>query len=436
MNELLASPAPIQVATTTRSTAPDAFARLVALEDRAPTMDLNAEAVERLVHSALDTRPVSGLTHNHYKYPARFSPLFVRAAIETFSEPGDLVLDPFVGGGTTIVEALACGRDAVGVDISSLAVFVSEAKTLRLSDADIRAFQHWLAGVDAAINIHAPSANAAAWDEAGYFRNIDSKPFWRLRKAIGQVLAALHGLPADAETLARCAVLRASHWAFDARKRPPRLSEFKRNLVASGKAMLDDAHDFALAYRAAAAEIGRDPAMLCLERSAAGLEHDPRLDARHTPRLVLTSPPYPGVHVLYHRWQVDGRKETPAPFWIANRLDGSGESYYTLGHRKNPGLKTYFDNLEATLASTAAIADDDTVFVQVVAFGSPDWQLPRYLETARAAGLSERLLPGLDTPDGRLWRRVPGRRWYADQRGAIAAAHEVVLFFRRTEIPR
>ena len=29
--------------------------------------------------------------------------------------------------------------------------------------------------------------------------------------------------------------------------------------------------------------------------------------------LVVTSPPYPGIHMLYHRWQVDGRKETDAP---------------------------------------------------------------------------------------------------------------------------
>lgn len=416
---------------TTRAATPDAFACPVAIDDRAPTLEISCEAVARLVASAHDMRPVSGLTHNHYKYPARFSPLFVRTAIETFSEPGDLVLDPFVGGGTTIVEALASGRDAVGVDISSLAVFVSEAKTLRLSAADSVAFERWLSGVESVINIHAAAANASAWAEAGYFRNIESKQFWRLRKAIGQVLSAVEGLPPDAEILARCAVLRASHWAFDARKRPPRLSEFKRNLVASGKGMLEDARKFAAAFVAAATEIGRDPELLCLERSAAGLELDPRMTGQRAPRLVLTSPPYPGVHVLYHRWQVDGRKETPAPFWIANRLDGSGESYYTLGHRKNPGLKTYFDNLEATLASTAALADDDTVFIQVVAFASPDWQLPRYLETARAAGLSERLVPGIDTPDGRLWRRVPGRRWYADQRGSIAAAHEVVLFFRR-----
>lgn len=419
-----------QSVATTRTAAPDAFACEVALDDRAPLLEITPESVARLVASAHDIRPVSGLTHNHYKYPARFSPLFVRTAIETFSEPGDLICDPFVGGGTTVVEALASGRDALGVDISSLAVFVAQAKTLLLSTTDSAAFQGWLNGVEAAINIHAPAADASAWEEAGYFRNIESKPFWRLRKAIGQVLGALHDLPPNAEMLARCTVLRASHWAFDARKRPPRLSEFKRNLLGSGKAMLADAHNYAAAVAAAAAGIGRDPQLLCLERSAAGLELDPRLSGQRAPRLVLTSPPYPGVHVLYHRWQVDGRKETPAPFWIANRLDGSGESYYTLGHRKNPGLRTYFENLEATLASVAALADESTVFVQVVAFASPDWQLPRYLQAARAAGLRERLLPGLETPDGRLWRRVPGRRWYADQRGAIGAAHEVVLFFR------
>lgn len=414
----------------TRTAAPDAFACVVARGDRAPELELEPEAVARMVAGALDTKPVSGLTHNHYKYPARFSPLFVRVAIETFSKPGDLILDPFVGGGTTIVEALASGRDVVGIDISSLAVFVAEAKALRLSARDIVAFEAWLEAAADEINIRAPAAPVSTWEEAGYFRNIESRPFWRLRKAIGQVLAAVTSLPPNAETLARCAVLRASHWAFDARKRPPRLSEFKQNLVASAKAMLSDARSFSVAYKAAGARIGRKPDMICLERSAAGMEFDDRLAGMRAPRLVLTSPPYPGVHVLYHRWQVDGRKETPAPFWIANRLDGSGESYYTLGHRKNPGLKTYFENLEATLASTAALADDDTIFVQVVAFGSPDWQLPRYLEAAAAAGLSERILPDLDTPDGRLWRRVPGRRWYADQRGAIAAAHEVVLFFR------
>jgi hypothetical protein len=74
------------------------------------------------------------------------------------------------------------------------------------------------------------------------------------------------------------------------------------------------------------------------------------------PTLVLTSPPYPGVHVLYHRWQVDGRKETPQPFMIANRPDGAGNSYYTMGDRKYPELRTYFASVRATMSSAAASA--------------------------------------------------------------------------------
>src|ERR1700754_4026552 len=79
----------------------------------------------RLIAGARDTAPVRGLTHGYYKYPARFSPAFVRAAVQVLSKPGDLILDNHVGGGTTLVEALALGRNAIGVDISALAEFVS-----------------------------------------------------------------------------------------------------------------------------------------------------------------------------------------------------------------------------------------------------------------------------------------------------------------------
>ena len=38
------------------------------------------------------------------------------------SDPGDVVLDPFSGRGTTIFEALLCGRDAIGTDASQYAM--------------------------------------------------------------------------------------------------------------------------------------------------------------------------------------------------------------------------------------------------------------------------------------------------------------------------
>src|SRR5258708_22730980 len=95
---------------------------------RPPTLDLTAAAQAALVAGARDSEPVRGLTHGFYKYPARFSPTFVRATIEIFTKPGQLVLDPHVGGGTSLVEAPALGREAVGVDISPLAEFVARAK--------------------------------------------------------------------------------------------------------------------------------------------------------------------------------------------------------------------------------------------------------------------------------------------------------------------
>jgi hypothetical protein len=84
------------------------------------------------------------------------------------------------------------------------------------------------------------------------------------------------------------------------------------------------------------------------------------------------------------------------------------------------------------MASVAALADARTVVVQMVAFSEPKWQLPRYLDTMEDAGLTECFLPALKSQrDGRLWRSVPRRRWYADQRGETPGSNEVVLFHRK-----
>src|SRR4029077_18269126 len=81
----------------------------------------------------------------------------------------------------------------------------------------------------------------------------------------------------------------------------------------------------------------------------------------------------------------------------------------------------------------ATLANARTTIVQMVAFSDPSWQLPRYLETMQEVGLHEVFLSTLKRErDGRLWRSVPGRRWYSDQRGDTPSSQEVVLFHRRT----
>ncbi len=98
-------------------------------------------ALERLI--GLDwqrlRRRTSGTIQNLHSYPTRFSPEIPAILIETLSSPGDTVLDPFCGGGTTLVEAVRLGRQALGVDLSPLAILISRVKTTRLSAHDERA---------------------------------------------------------------------------------------------------------------------------------------------------------------------------------------------------------------------------------------------------------------------------------------------------------
>jgi hypothetical protein len=49
-------------------------------------------------------------------HPARMWPDLAAHAINTYSSPGDLVADPLCGIGTTLVEAIHAGRDAIGVE--------------------------------------------------------------------------------------------------------------------------------------------------------------------------------------------------------------------------------------------------------------------------------------------------------------------------------
>ena len=75
---------------------------------------LTPESRERLARGILSRDPVTGLTHNFYRYPARFSPEFARSVLVEFTEPGDHIYDPFMGGGTTLVEAAALGKKCLG----------------------------------------------------------------------------------------------------------------------------------------------------------------------------------------------------------------------------------------------------------------------------------------------------------------------------------
>lgn len=75
-------------------------------------------------------------------HPARFASQLAAALIGLLSKPGDLVLDPFVGSGTTLVEAQRLGRRSIGLDLNPIACLAARAKTLSVRAERVEAITH------------------------------------------------------------------------------------------------------------------------------------------------------------------------------------------------------------------------------------------------------------------------------------------------------
>lgn len=379
-----------------------------------------SEDFERLSRAAQDQSRISGLTHGFYRYPARFSPKFAATAIEQFSRPGDLVLDPYMGGGTVVVEAAALGRNAVGNDINSLATFLAKAKTTPLTPLESRAVMRWATEVVPGLTYRTATLeplDALALEQT---RNMSLPRGRFIKKVVAAALATIKELPSsNAAEFARCAVLNVSQWALDGRNTQTSVDEFRRKLSKTTIEMVRGISEFSDSL----SRQGLQPSILLSNGNADAIDTLPTfaLEGRRA-KLIVTSPPYPGVHVLYHRWQVDGRRETPAPYWIAGRTDGKGSSYYCFGDRKSHDSGAYFDTALQTLRSIRRVVADDGLMIQLIAFSDPERQLPRYLEVMELAGFRE-----FRPLEARIWRDVPNRKWHAHARGVTHSAREVLL---------
>jgi DNA modification methylase len=106
--------------------------------------------MSQVVESRRDVQPISQpiaprkqAAKRHYGSHPYFTKRawnVVQKYIETFSEVGDTVLDPFGGSGVTAVEAVILGRQAIHVDIAPLANFITWG--VAVSPVDIPAFQN------------------------------------------------------------------------------------------------------------------------------------------------------------------------------------------------------------------------------------------------------------------------------------------------------
>ena len=154
-----------------------------------------------------DTQPH---LHALHSYPARFIPQIPRKAIADYSTAGQLVLDPFCGSGTTVLESILMERPAIGVDNNAVAVLISKAKTTPYTAQDLLALQTFLSDLH-----YLPSGKT--W-RPGY----DRLSFWFDEEAItdlSYIRGAIDQLPEPCRAFALAVfssiVLRVSHQDSD-----------------------------------------------------------------------------------------------------------------------------------------------------------------------------------------------------------------------------
>ncbi len=257
----------------------------------------------RALEAALDVSPEEEATlrhvHGFHSYPARLHPDTARELVTGFSRAGALVLDPFCGSGTVLVEARLSGRRALGVDVNPLGL---ELSVLKANGPDAP-WARWIAAAAAEVAEHADTRRRTKAGATRRYGEEDVELF------PPHVLLELDGLKDGifkqrSEPLRRALLLvlsavltKVSVRAGDTGRReaPKRISSgFTLRFFQKRAEEL--------------AERLRDASVL-VPRGApeARLVHGDARDLREarsgTVDLVVTSPQYPGVYdyVLHHR---------------------------------------------------------------------------------------------------------------------------------------
>jgi SAM-dependent methyltransferase len=235
------------------------------------------------------------LTHSFHAYPARVHAALVRVVIEEFSQPGELVADPFCGSGTTLVEAFAAGRRAFGADVNGVAALLARQKSRRTSDV-------WRARlVDAAGRIAGRAASAAARGDGGggapvpaELRGVFEPQVWRELDALGR---AINGERDAGRHLALMLVLSSLLTKLSRREAETSTRTRERHLARGFAARLfsDRAEELATGLAALAAAAGaRAPSIAPPVIALADARRLPLRSA--SVALVVTSPPYAGTY--------------------------------------------------------------------------------------------------------------------------------------------
>lgn len=265
---------------------------------------LCAELAAALAES--DNDEINDLTHGFHTYPARMHPRLARELIARFCEASQLVLDPFCGSGTVLVEAQVAGCRPQGVDLNPLALRISEVHCALRNPAARRRFERQLIQVARAseerVRSRARAHIAIDRETQAYYQP--------------HVLFELCGLREEIEVVANEADRRAMLIVFSAilikfsRKRADTSGEVVEKRIRKGlvtEFFVRKGEELVLRWEAlfeAVPEGAFEARLMCGDaRELPGL-----LGSDFAADLILTSPPYGGTydyarhHAIRNEW--------------------------------------------------------------------------------------------------------------------------------------
>jgi site-specific DNA-methyltransferase (cytosine-N4-specific) len=93
-----------------------------------PTAQAMVEAAHLELRESSPRQATRYGLHGIHEYKGKFNPQVVRALANVVDLEAEVLVDPFCGSGTSLVEGLRLGMDVVGVDHSPIACFIARAK--------------------------------------------------------------------------------------------------------------------------------------------------------------------------------------------------------------------------------------------------------------------------------------------------------------------
>jgi hypothetical protein len=235
--------------------------------------------------------------HSLHPYLGKYIPQLVEVFLKRNFAPGSRIYDPFVGSGTTLVEANVFGADALGCDISAFNCLLSQVKTARYSLGELElALRGALEG--ARRNRGATRQNVTPWLTQWYAPGALSE-LLAYREAIER-LEALHADVARVilSRAARSARL-TTHFDLDF-PRSPTTEPYYCHKHKRTCRPVEEAWKFLLRYTTDTVRRIRQFASVRSDRDVLVLHADSRnVILPSQPTGVITSPPYPGL-IDYH----------------------------------------------------------------------------------------------------------------------------------------